>query len=108
MKNSYEILLIVKPNLSQDNYKKIEDTIKSWIEDTGGEILLFDNWGVKELATEFNKNKQGLYIQCQFKSGATTLEEIESNIRVNEDIIRHLTVKLESIMEENKEESVEK
>ncbi len=93
----YEILYIIKPHLPDEDYTKIVAAFEGWITSNGGEIILSNVMGLKELATVFDKKTHGYYVQCQFKSGNEALLEIQSKLAVNEIIFRHLLVTLDSI-----------
>ena len=93
----YEILYIIKPHLSEEDYTKIIHTFEGWITQNGGEILLSNVMGLKELATVLDKQTHGYYVQCQFRSGNEALDEIATRLGVSETIFRHLLVTLDSI-----------
>jgi small subunit ribosomal protein S6 len=97
MQKEYEILYIIKPHLGDEKVKKINDNLQSWITSSGGEILLFKEIGLRDLGTEFMKNKQGYYSLCQFKGDEAVLTELNEKLRVTEDIIRYLNVKLKAV-----------
>ncbi len=93
----YEILFIVKPHQSDETNQEVVSTFEKWITSTGGEVTLMKPWGLKELATVFDKHTHGYYVQCQFKAGNETLNEIKNRLAVSEVIFRHLMVTLDSI-----------
>mgnify|MGYP001189731937 CR=1 FL=1 len=96
MSREYEILYIIKPNLGQEEVKKVNDDIQSVIKETGGEIITFKDLGVRELGTEFKKNKQGHYALYQFKADNAVLTELNEKLRVTESVLRFIIIKLES------------
>jgi small subunit ribosomal protein S6 len=104
---SYESLIIIKPNLSEDDVNKLIESIQGWITNTEGEILLSKPWGVRELAYPIDKFTQGYYYQVQFKATNKTLDELHNRFRVTELFIRELTVTLDSIYSKNQEQKVE-
>jgi|TARA_B100000586_G_C20104663_1_gene426698 small subunit ribosomal protein S6 len=97
MQKEYEILYIIKPHLGDEKTKIINDNLQSWITSSGGEVTLFKDLGLRDLGTEFNKNKQGYYSLCQFKGNEKVLTELNEKLGVTEDIIRYLNVKLEDV-----------
>jgi len=97
MNKGYELMVVLKPSLGEETYKKNQENFNNWITKTGGEVLLLKPWGLRELSTPFKKQTQGYYLQIQFKRGKTTLSELESRIRVDETIIRSLIVTLDSV-----------
>jgi len=103
---AYEILFIIKPHLPEETNQEILTSFQHWITSTGGEILLFKPWGLKELATVLDKFTHGYYVQCHFKGTNKTLTEIKNRIAVSETIFRNLLVTLDSVQSEK--EQVEK
>lgn len=93
----YEILFIIKPNLSEDRYKEIIENFKIWITKNEGEIIAIKPWGIKDLPKTFKKFTKGYFVESQFKATSKTLDALNKNIRVTEDIVRELIVTLESI-----------
>lgn len=108
MTKEYEILFIMKPHLSEEAYAEATATFQTWITSTGGEVTLLKPLGLKELATIFDKQTHGYYVQCQFKSGNPTLVELRSRIKVSETIFRYLIVTLDSIVAKERPEKPKK
>jgi len=106
MIRQYEILFIVKPHLSEEESKKVLDTFQSWITKSEGAIKSIKEIGLRELATEFKKYKKGYYVQCHFEGTPKTLETLNGYIRISEDIIRYLTLKLDEVVEPVSKEKV--
>lgn len=97
MSRGYETLYIIKPKLGDDINKKVIEKVQKWITSNKGEILLHKEIGTKDLATHFEDFTQGYYVQVQFNATNETLDELNSKLRVNEEILRYLTVTLESV-----------
>lgn len=100
----YEILYILKPTLSADALKSVNEKVKEWITSTGGKIDLYNEMGLRDIATEFQKFNTGYYVQIQFTCGQPTLNELHEKLAVTEDIFRHLIVTMASIRPKKKEE----
>ncbi len=92
----YEVLFILKPQLSEEERQQVLDAFQGWITKTKGEILMFEQIGLRDLAYEIEDQNKGFYVQCQFKGGNETLDEIAKRTHVEERIIRHLLVDLAS------------
>ena len=93
----YEILFIIKPTLTEDARKTLLDNFKSWITDAEGQIQLFQEVGLKDLATEFDKQTRGYYVLVEFTATQKTLDNLKEKLHINEDIFRHLIVKMDSV-----------
>jgi len=106
MQREYEILYIVKPNLSDSRYDEIISKIKDLTEKNEGEILNIKPWGIRSIAPTFEKYQQGYYVESQFKATNLTLEAIKKYLQVTEDVVRHLIVNLDSVKPKLKEAKV--
>jgi len=103
MIRQYETLFIIRPNLSEEETKKVISTFSSLIENNEGKINLLKEIGIRDLATEFKKHTKGFYVQCQFDATPKTLDAINGNFRISEDVIRYMTLKLEEVQDLNAE-----
>ncbi len=95
MKN-YEVLFILKPTLTEDEAKQRVEFAKDIIAKNGGEVASVIEMGTRKLAYEIKKYERGTYFVIYFKAPPAIIEEIQRNLRNNEDFIRFLTVKYEN------------
>lgn len=95
----YEAILILKAHLGEDVYKKSTDTFQEWITKNEGTVIKFDAMGTRDLPETFKKHTKGYYFLCQFSGSNLTLDTIKENMRVDENYIRHLIVRMDSIYE---------
>ena len=93
--NAYETIFIVKPSLTDEEIAKVIEKIKGIIQRGAGEVVVLENWGKKKLAYEVRKEKKGTYIIAHFKGSGTTVSELERNYRLDESIIKFITIKIE-------------
>lgn len=91
--NKYELTVIVKPNLEEEALKAEFEQIQAIIERFGGTVEKVDDWGKRRLAYEINKINEGFYRFITFTSEPQAPAEIESRIRIREDIVRYLIVR---------------
>jgi small subunit ribosomal protein S6 len=91
----YELLFVLKPTLTEEETTKNVETINGVITNNGGEIVKVDNIGMRDLAYEVQKQKRGYYTITYFKSPTSAIKEIERNLRINENVIRFITIKYE-------------
>jgi len=92
----YENLVILKPTLTAEEMQAAVAQIEENITKDGGEIVARDVKGMKRLAYEINKNARGYFHIMYFKIAPTAIEEIERLYRINEDVLRFVTVKYDS------------
>ena len=90
--NEYESVIIIKPNLDEGEIEGIITEITDLI-NKDGEVTKVDKKGKKTLAYEIKKNKEGYYIIFYFEAKADVIFELERNYRINENIIKFITVK---------------
>ena len=92
----YEIMFIVRPDLEEANIKNVVDSMKSLVESKNAKILEVKEMGQRELAYEINKYKNGYYFLFVIESeNNDATVEFDRVALINEDIIRHLIVKVE-------------
>jgi len=91
--NNYETLYVLKPTLTDEetaaNIAKIEEILVR----EGAEILATDKMGMRRLAYPVEKNERGVYTIVYFKAEGTVINELERNLKFNEEVIKYLTVR---------------
>src|SRR5256886_12724217 len=96
MAQLYESIFILRPSLADDDIHKTLDKVKSTVEKAGGTIEHLENWGKKKLAYEVKQEKKGVYVQLHFRGNGTAVSELERLFRLEDVILKFLTVKLEA------------
>lgn len=92
----YEIMFIVKPDLEEGAVKSTFDSVKTLLEEQKANIVEVKEMGQKELAYEVNKYKNGYYFYFLVEANdAKSVKEFDRVALINENIIRHLVVKVE-------------
>ena len=87
-------MLIVIPELDEEQVESTVGRFRTVIERTGGEIGDVNNWGRRKLAYEIDHRADGFYYGMEFTEGERTLTELKRILRVSDDILRHMIVKL--------------
>ena len=91
----YETLYIVDPNLENKSLEKIMDKIGKELEKTKSKIINHRVWGKKRLAYSIERQKYGSYILIQFEGGdQQKMVEYDTWMRLNNSVLRHMTVLL--------------
>ena len=91
----YETTYILRPNLQNEGVAEINARVKGIIEAQNGTILKVDNWGKRRLAYECNKERKGIYLYWSYLGTPGLVEEIERNLRMLDNVIRYLSVKVD-------------
>jgi len=90
--NKYELALVISSKVEDEEKNAALDKAKALIERFGGTITNVDDCGKKRLAYEIQKMKDGYYYFIKFDAEPTAPAEIESRIRIVENVIRYLIV----------------
>lgn len=88
---NYELVYVVKPNSDEEVREAILNKVKEVVA-TDGEIVKVDTWGTKKLAYPIAKFTEGFYVLVNFKSAVDVPKEIDRNLKINENVIRHMIV----------------
>lgn len=88
---NYELVYVVKPNSDEEVREAILNKVKEVVA-TDGEIVKVDIWGTKKLAYPIAKFTEGFYVLVNFKSAVDVPKEIDRNLKINENVIRHMIV----------------
>ena len=91
--NKYELAVVVSAKAEDDVRVSTIEKVKEYITRFGGTVTNVDEWGKKSLAYEIQKMKEGFYYFIQFEADAACPGEVESNIRIMENVVRYLCVR---------------
>ena len=91
--SKYELALVVSTRIEDDAKEAVLEKVKALIEKAGGTITNIDDWGKKRLAYEIQKMREGFYYFFQFDAEPTAPAEIESRVRIMDNVLRYLIVK---------------
>ncbi|OGW17681.1 MAG: 30S ribosomal protein S6 [Nitrospinae bacterium RIFCSPLOWO2_12_FULL_45_22] len=92
---SYESIFILKPDLKEEEIEKNLNKLKDVIINKGGIINRLEKWGKKRLAYQVKKQRMGNYIFIVLEGPPNLIPELEKNCKLNEDIIKYITIKQE-------------
>ncbi|MEW6426521.1 MAG: 30S ribosomal protein S6 [Thermodesulfobacteriota bacterium] len=90
----YETIFIAKANMPDDELTAIIDRNRTIIESDGGSVLNLDKWGVRKLAYSIKKEHQGNYTYTEYVGTPAAVAEIERLLRIDDKVLKYLTVKL--------------
>jgi len=95
----YESVFIARQEISAQQVEALADTYESVIKDYGGSVEKRENWGLRSLAYKIKKNRKGHYILFNIDAPADALHEMERQMRLNEDVLRYLTLRVDELEE---------
>ncbi|MEX0993880.1 MAG: 30S ribosomal protein S6 [Balneolaceae bacterium] len=102
-KNYYELTYFINPVLDEDKFKEIVDFVNNLIEKNDGEIDEVEEWGLQKFAYDIDGKSNGYYVNLYFEAPPGSIEEIERNLRINDPIMRYLTLKYDAKMMRHRE-----
>ena len=97
----YESVIIGRQDLTPNQFEELTDEFIKIIESFKGLIKKRENWGLRNLAYKINKNRKGHYVLLNIDSSSDAILEYERLMRLNEDIIRFLTIRISSVDEKS-------
>jgi small subunit ribosomal protein S6 len=92
----YELVYILNPDIAEDALEGKVSGISQFITSRDGVIASVDKWGKKKLAYPIKHYLEGNYILTKFKISPARCKELEGNLKISEEVLRHLLVKKES------------
>ncbi|MCZ6451246.1 MAG: 30S ribosomal protein S6 [Deltaproteobacteria bacterium] len=95
----YETIFIVRPDRGEE-VKEFTDKFKKIIQDLGAEVTEVEEWGLRELAYPILKQRKGYYVLMRHRATRGTVDELERHIKLNEGILRYLTVRLDEELDD--------
>jgi small subunit ribosomal protein S6 len=95
----YEHTFIARQDLSPQQAQALAETYAGLVAEHGGEVTKNEYWGLRNLAYRMRKNRKGHYLHLNLKADAATIDELERQERLSDDILRYLTVKVEELEE---------
>ena len=93
--SKYELAVVVNAQIDDEARTAVVDRAKELIARFGGTVTNVDDWGKKKLAYEIQKMNEGFYYFIQFDAEGSAIAEIESRMRIADNVIRYLCVKQE-------------
>jgi small subunit ribosomal protein S6 len=95
----YENVFIARQDISGTQVDALADTFTQLITEQGGEVKKRENWGLRNLAYRMNKNRKGHYVLFNIDAPAPAIAELERTMRINEDVLRYLTIRVAELEE---------
>ena len=95
----YECVYIARQELTAAQAEQLSKDLTKIVSSNSGEIKSQEYWGLRNLAYKIRKNRKGHYTMFHIDAPASAIEELERNMRLNEDILRYLTVKIDNLPE---------
>ncbi|MGE4352425.1 MAG: 30S ribosomal protein S6 [Bdellovibrionales bacterium] len=95
----YESVFIARQDIPATQVEALTTSFSEIITSNGGKVSKTEQWGLRNLAYRIRKNKKGHYVLLNIEAPSDAVVEMERNMRLNEDVLRFLTVKVEALEE---------
>jgi len=92
----YELTFIVAPAVESEALEAIVENVSQYVTGKGGSITSVDHWGKRRLAYPIRHVLEGHYILARFKMRPEFSKQLEVNLEISEDILRHMLIRLDS------------
>ncbi len=96
----YEHVFIARQDLSAQQVDALAEQFASIIKEGGGKVTKTESWGLRPLAYQIKKNRRGHYILLNIDSPYPAVSEMERQLKLNEDVIRHQTIRVDALQDE--------
>ena len=95
----YESVVIARQDLSTAQVDTLGDELTKILSEGGAKVTKRENWGLRSLNFRIKKNRKGHYLMFNLDAPSTAVVEYERRMRINEDVLRYLTVKVDELEE---------
>jgi small subunit ribosomal protein S6 len=103
-KSYYELTYIINPVLEDDQYEAIVGKFTDIIKENDGEIDEVDEWGIRKFEYEMDGKTSGYYVNAYFDAPGELIEKLERAMRIDDNIMRYLTLKYDAKMLRHREQ----
>jgi small subunit ribosomal protein S6 len=90
----YELVTIFRPDIADENLGAVTDRLGQWIVAQGGEVTKVDLWGRRRMAYPIRDFRDGNYVLTQLRLEARGTNELERSLKLSEDVLRYLLVRI--------------
>lgn len=91
----YELAFIIQPNVDDEGVTGVVEKVTQFVKTVSGEVTSVNVWGRRNLAYPIDNHREGVYVLVQAKLSPSSLPELEGTLKLSEEIIRYLLVKVE-------------
>lgn len=93
---NYELAFIISPDNDDEGATTVVEKVSDFVKAIDGEVASVDVWGRRTLAYPINDHREGTYVRLETKMPPASIEELERNLKLSEDVIRYLLINMDS------------
>ena len=94
--HDYELVVIISPEATEEELEARVNKISQFVTDNGGAVSEIDRWGKRRLAYPIKRFVEGSYVLTRFKLRPVFGKELTANLRISDEVLRHLLIRLDS------------
>ena len=95
----YENVFIARQDVSATQVEALTEQFANIVQEQGGQVSKREYWGLRNLAFRIKKNRKGHYVLMNIDAPPAAIAEMERNMRLNEDVLRPMTVRVDALEE---------
>jgi small subunit ribosomal protein S6 len=95
----YEHVFLARQDLAQAQVDALAEAVTKIVNDREGRVVKTEAWGLRTLAYRIEKNRKAHYVMLEIDAPGNVVAEIERQAQINEDVIRYMTVKVDTLEE---------
>lgn len=95
----YETVFIARQDVSTQQVEDLTEQMTGFITDGDGTVAKVENWGLRNLAYKVKKNRKGHYVLLNIDAPVAAVKEMERNLLLSEDVLRHMTLRVDELEE---------
>jgi small subunit ribosomal protein S6 len=92
-------VFIARQDISASQVESLTEAFTKTLEDQGGKVAKVEQWGLRGLAYKIKKNRKGHYVLFNIDGPAAAVQEMERQMRINEDVLRYITIRVDELEE---------
>jgi len=92
---NYEFTFIIHPEVEDEGVTEVTEKVSRFITEGGGQVTSVDHWGRRRLAYPIQKQTEGYYVLMQVQLDPQSINKLERNLKLTEEVIRYLLVRTE-------------
>jgi small subunit ribosomal protein S6 len=96
----YEVVFIIRPDVSTQQAEAVAGKLADVAVAKGGKVIKSEQWGLRTLAYRIKKHRKGYYVLLGLSGSGDMVAEIERQVTISDDIIRHLVVRVDEMTKE--------
>lgn len=96
----YEHVVVTRPDISPQQVEALVEDITKIIQDNQGKVGKTEYWGLRNLAYPIKKVRKGHYSLLNIDAPAAAIQELDRRLRINDDVMRHMTIRVEELSDE--------